>query len=484
MALWNASDFAKTRWSERNVDAVYVAKHGNDRNDGHPARPVASLNHAVSLASYSYYTNQVVIASGVYTESIYPAPGVVITGDGFVVLDGIGLDRFCNCNGNYTLNRCTVQNYNQLQGPNASGAFNNCILRNFNFLVYSGDVNQGLNLSNVLVVDAPKLGVYSPYLYLSLVNSTLINSGLDLGGNFASVSIRNTFADENSRLPYRPDKPCAYYNNNILGTIAGQRLADFGSANPTALKDCVVLAPGFNNALAGDYTLAVTSQMRNLASDGGFVGAYGIGINFAGLPDADAVTNIVWNSTLGAFVLQNQQQPGSVEFVVKDFMRNWILEESLLVGQEDNIDNQTIDATLSYDVDSVGAPANVQSGGLDTGRVFWVNGYDTVTYKGQQYTQGQFFACTDDLTYVATGMGKVVRLNEAPNIRLYELKYSSQSAVDCVSRPWQYFQFNKVPTVDAAGRSNGDPLFNPATANPITVRYVKSRLSLMPNSLA
>lgn len=493
---WNPADFDKTRWVVRNYNAVYVAKHGDDRNDGHPRRPAASLNRGVQLA-LSYGFGTVLLGSGVYSESA-PLNWLTTQGDGFVTLDGAGagsLSTNGGAGGTIVLVGLRVQNYNCIFYDGNVGT-QNVVFKNLNYIVPAGDVGSSQNFFKTLFVDAPLLSPTQPGPYTlstsfeqcTLINANFSNS-LFAQGSSAQFLFRNSYADARSQVggsyQPRPDRRVDYtfQNSNVEGFVCGQRLADYVAAGHVAV-DCISAAPGFNNPQAQDYTLTTTSTMRNLAFDGGYAGAYGIGINFTGLPDADVVTNCQWNSTLGAFILTDQTRQGSVEFVVKDFMRNWILEESLLVGEEDNIDNQTIDATLSYDVDSFGAPANVQSGALESGRTYWNNGYDMITYKGQNYLQGQFFACTDDLTYVALGTGKVVRLLEAPNIRLYEMKYSSLSAVDCVSRPWKYFVYGKVPTLDAAGRSNGDPLFDPASANPITVRYMKLRLTLMPNSLA
>jgi len=513
--MWTIADFSKTRWSERNLAAIYCAKHGDDRNDGHPRRPVASLSRACDLSRASgarlisggLSYSAVVVGSGVYSEAL-DLGNILVQGDGFVTFDGFNTAAFDTSNEYeyYTeLRNVRVQNYLLYsQGRQPRLNLVNCVFNNVQGLCDNRNGYPGVSAVRSLF----RACFANPTLHVELNytfdNCTFIGTALNWvyrdtpyeHVSYTNRTLRNCYLDAASSLLFRPDNMrFNLVNSNIQGSVSfsgpipssgntATYLADFQQAAPARVLDCVSTAPGFNNPGAMDYTLAATSQMRNLATDGGFIGAYGIGINFSGLADADQINNCQWNSSLGSFVLANPELVGSVEFVVKDFLRNWILEEALLVGSEDNIDNQTIDATISYEQDGFGAPANVQSGALEKDRVYWVNGYDTLTYAGRQYLQGQFFPCTGELTYEAVGTGKVVKLMEAPNIRLYELKYSTISAVDCVSRPWQYFQFNKVPTVDASGRSNGDPLFDPSTANPITVHWQKLRITLMPHSLA
>ena len=496
--MWTLADFNATRWVEKNLKAVFVAKNGDDRNDGHPARPVASLARAAFLQKNAYYQQQffnngfnygpIVIASGVYSETVNLA-GCAVLGDGFVILDGSGAVTFHGgANGNFFLRALTIQNYGFLFNTGDTSMWaEKCRLINIDRFGGEGFTFIDIQLRENLHIKAPKYIGTTVVGAMSVDGCTFIDSsaGPDYDQFGRQYSIRNSYLDPTSRIN-AGNGLFAVYNCNIQGWVKAQRLADYQLSSGNQAIDCVSTEPGFNNPGASDYTLATTSPMRNLATDGGYVGAYGIGINFSGLPDADVVVNSQWNSTLGAFVLTNPNEKGSIEYIVKDFQRAWILKEALLVGEEDNIDRQTIDATQSYEMDSFGQPQNVQSGALEAGQVYWVTGYDTVTYGGLQYTDGQFIAATPagGITYAAVGVGKVVRLLEVPNIRLYEMKFSSLSAVDCVSRPWSYFVFNKVPTVDAAGRSNGHPLFNPATANPITVRYLKLRLTIMPNSLA
>jgi hypothetical protein len=497
--MWTLSDFDNTRWVEKSLKAFYVSKHGDDRNDGHPRRPVASINRGAQLAIAANQTTivsgisyrPVIVSSGVYSE-VASLEQVILIGDGFVTLDGSGAGSLSTATGTSThLQDLTVQNYGQIIPAECTVSITRCVVRNVGTIGSGGYTAQNYVFKEVLFVNAPlhpiRVGPYSDQVQFD--QCTLINSNFRISWYTAAgrLVFRNSYMDANSKLgePLRGSQDVTFsiYNSNVEGMIRDLRLAEYIDAGNLAV-DCVSTAPGFNNPAASDYTLAATSQMRNLSFEGGYLGAYGVGINFSGLADADTLVNTQWSSSMGAFILSNTNEKGTVEFVVKDFQRNWILKEALLVGQEDDIDRQTIDATLSYDVDGFGAPANVSSGALEMGRTYWVTDYDSVSYNGQLYTSGQFFHCNGSTTYTATGAGKVVKLIEAPNIRLYELKYSTTSAVACVSQPWRYFVFNKVPTVDASGRSNGDPLHDPNTANPVTVRYMKLRLTIMPNSLA
>ena len=516
--MWTLADFDKTRWVERKLNAIFMSKHGDDRNDGHPRRPVASLSRAAELAEAGFAVNNeisfgdpvapIVVSSGVYSDSANLA-NVRLIGDGFVTFDGVGAPSF-DLGGGYSnpiqMRKLRVQNYGLLsRGGNFSVNLAECILVNIGGI--SDNPFRGVTITArlSLLVDCFSSNTEHASLNYLFDNCTLIGTrvawGWRVGTHFvvsySSRIIRNCYLDSRSPITFlRQEQRFSVLYSNIQGTVSYDynpsypavepvtSLADFRLENPARIVNCLSTAPGFNNPVAMDFTLAATSAMLNLAFDGGFSGAYGIGINFSGLADADQVSNAQWNSQLQAFVLTNPNVKGVIEFVVKDFTRNWILNETLLVGSEDSIDRQTIDSTISYDTDAFGEPANVQSGALETGRTFWNSGYSQVLYKGQSYANGQFFAVTDDLTYTVVGSGKVIKLVEAPNIRLFEMKYSTVSAVDCASRPWSYFVFNRAPQVDAAGRSNGDPSFNPATANPVTVRYVKLRLTLMPNSLA
>ena len=498
--MWTLDDFKQTRWAERNLAAFYMAKHGDDRNDGHPRRPVASLNRAAQLAASAdqrvpwgtiYYLRPVVVASGVYTESA-SLPDILIIGDGFVTFDGGGAAAFCTHNdGRFGTYRITVKNYARLAAQYLDCYAESTIFNSFDYL--NGINVMTFRTEKCLMINAPRLVVpFFLHAAIDYNNGTLIGCKLkcvDLRDGYgASQLFRNCYFDENCEVQ-RPNSSVTYFrffNCNVRGRIDGEFLAAHEQGGNPATVQCFSTPPGFNNTAAGDYTLAPTSVMRNAAVDGGSIGTYGIGVNFSGLADADVLNNAQWNSSLGAFVIVNAALLGSVEFVVKDFQRNWILNEALIVGEEDNIDNQTIDSTLSYELDGFGQPYNTVSGALEVGVVYWNNGYDEVMYGGQSYLNGQFIACTPGggSTYTTKGAGKIIKLTEAPNIRLFELKYSVVSAFDCASKAWQYFIFNKVPTIDAAGRSNGDPLYDPRTANPITARWIKLRVSIMPNSLA
>ena len=94
---------------------IYVAKDGEDTNDGSEESPVASIAKAVELAQGK--SGQIIIKEGTYTEN-----GIVITDDlnistvGEVILNGNGLRYFDIKSGDISIANVTMTNCNNTYG--------------------------------------------------------------------------------------------------------------------------------------------------------------------------------------------------------------------------------------------------------------------------------------------------------------------------------------------------------------------------------
>lgn len=503
--MWIASDFTGTRWTYIENKAIYCGPHGNDLNDGHPARPVRTVARAIVLAkalstahrvqiagtNYNAGYAPVVLSSGIYAEN-FGTIGVHATyliGDGTVVLEGGGASGYTGAsNSQVALNNLTLQNLLFVVYNGDSNIYAvNVRFKNITNLHANGSTYQGGLFFNCVFLNGPLYSGQSAGFYgtFEFVNCTFINSNFQNNGYTVAWIFRACYLDPSTKVSTHASGTISLYNCNVQGLVKGLTLEAYNTANNNVAGTCINVAPGFNNPAAGDYTLALTSPMRNLAADGSFSGAQGVGVNFGGQADVQLLTNMAYDNGQGGFVLSNTQLKGSVEFVTKDLGRSFVLQEPILGGEEDIIDGETVDAVLSFDADANGVPNDTTSGNLVAGFTYWVKDYTQVSYNGSTYTAGQFFVCVaGTLTYGTAGTGKVVRLTETPNIRVFEMKTSLISATDCNNKTYQMFVYNRVPTIDSNGRSNGDPLYSSASGVPVAARWIKIRATILPNSLA
>ena len=76
------------------IESIYVAKDGNDDNDGSESAPVATISKAVSMAKDK--TSSIIIREGTYNEnniSINSTRSIAFEGEDNVVIDGTGLNN-------------------------------------------------------------------------------------------------------------------------------------------------------------------------------------------------------------------------------------------------------------------------------------------------------------------------------------------------------------------------------------------------------
>jgi len=471
MANWGLTLFLGTRWSVVRPDAYYISKSGSDRSgDGSPRKPFATFEGAVAAVG----AGQVfVFSSGTYL--VGEVGNIAAYADGLVTLDGVGRSYLAT---NAQLTGFRVQNYVSLgQG----GKFlTDCFVKNIGT---SGGYNSAQEFRNCVFEDCFKNGVqYAIGSKHIFDHVTVIRSCWDWGGDLRIH--RNCHYDVSVPSLIVADVDYFDYNNVQCLINGNATLAQFKASNPSRGQNCIALPPQFNGSGSSNYTLQATSPLRNLSIDGSYVGAYGVGVGFLGLDDAETLTNARWNNGTQQFEAIDAAQPMSVEYLTKDLNRVWALEASQLLGTEDNVDKQTIDATLSYE-NVAGVATDTPSGSILAGAGYWVSGYDSVSYDGRQYPADNFFYANGAVsTYDVVGTGKVVRLTEIPNIRLMELKYSSTSQGDCDSRNYKLFAVNRKPTYNiAGGRSNGDATFDVASEQPVVARWLKVRVTILPNSV-
>lgn len=491
---WSANQFTSTRWSVIIPTAYYVSKSGNDHaNDGSPQRPFRTIGRAILGGAYfGIIYLSIVIGSGVYNEGITTRDSTpILYGDGLVNLSGQGL--YALFSGPATANNISISDFVTLSS-HIIPKLHNCQVRN---VPQWGNLNTGsfgfisVTWSNCLFINCFATGGAN-WTEGTFTNLTFINSLFYANANanaYTGTVVSACFFDENSTIAEPNDLNVyrRYYNCSVLGSVgsANQSIAQATAQYPLVYRGCVALPANFNNPAAQDYTLAQDSPIRNLSAEGSYVGAYGVGLNFAGVNDAETLVNAVWNNALAQFVPANTALPMSVEFVTKDTGRTWILDGSYLVGIEDNADKQTIDSTLSYQ-NVNGVAVDTPSGSIAAGKGYWVQGYDTLIYDGLTYNTDTFLYGVAGVSgYQTTGAGKVVLLTEIPNIRLLEMKTSTTSQGDCDSSSYKLYAMNRKPTYNiAGGRSNGDPNFDLNNQEPLLARWIKVRVTILPNSIA
>ena len=512
---WNlTTDFANTLWVEKHPTAIYVAKTGNDHNNGSPKSPVLTVARAADLARAAGYS-ALIIGSGGYSETTnLTSLGVI--GDGLVEFNGYSapiLNSGYAYQASVSFRNVTIKNYAALHAGQQDGfvGLTNCILSNVLKITSSGLANLEAqsclfinSLSQVSPSDDKSGSIGSGAANILVNKCTFINSPFRFGANLAGVNrtARNSYFDASSPFLAQASVNFSLVNCNVQSLIGADPVAAYqnntGGIRPATWQvyGNVSAAPGFNNAAAADYTLSLDSAMRTGATDGSFIGCYGVSASFSGPADVDAaapnggLTNLVWNSSVGQFVLVDTTQKGSVEFKTKNLLRSWATDKAQLVGVEDALDKQTTDAALSYDADASGTAVDFGAGpftSAQVGRIYWVKDYNSVFYNNVSYPTDSFIYVAAAVPFTTSGAGKLVLIKELPNIRTFEFKYdavSPNAATFGYAQPWQSFIYGRVPTVDASGYANGHPLHNSATAAPVAAQYVKVRLTLYPNSLA
>lgn len=501
---WGPVIFVGTRWSVRRSDAYYVSKAGNDAtNNGSPRAPYQTIGRAIAEYDNTIIhpgnpprAINVVVSSGTYAE--YATPDALVSniiGDGLVTCEGFGAAWFCGTV--TTLQGLVIQNYRAVFfGGNRAGALINCRVRQVGMYA-NGSYYGSYEMTGCLFEDSFLLPDRSRVGGGFVRRCTFVRSHCDFG--FGAVSWEATFCNfrDNTFGPgtivnVNPQTDYFDYNNmqgqfvsRKLGIDAPMSLAQWKASYPGKSDNCIQTVEQFNSPSTGNYTLAQTSPIRNASTEGSFLGAYGVGIDFGGVNDAESLINARWDAGQGEFAPVNPALPMSVEFVTKDTGRVWVLQNSYVTGIEDNIDHQTIDATYSFE-NVGGVPTDTPSGQIQAGKPYWVTGYDTVSYNGITYANDTFiYGVAGATTYDSAGVGKVVLITETPNIRLMELKYSSTSQGDCDSRSYKLFMVNRAPTYNTSGgRSNGDALFNHEAQEPLSARWLKVKLTILPNTIA
>lgn len=508
---WTTADFSGTRWKEQRNYAVYVAKTGHDANNGSPKSPLLTLTAGLALTrsrallsgtsgDAKYY---LVIGTGIYNEAAVYG-GVSLIGDGVVEWNGLSASQLDTAPGgvSLTLTNILLRNYISLTLGNSDLLLNftNCQLVNVGRFTNNGNNifrSHTYSFTNCRFTNSLQNVTTNDYggLTLTCDHCTYLNSPFSWAKASNVLVVRNSILDATSPITLAlPSTTWAIVNCNIQSTINGATIASYQVTYPNQAYGNVSVAPGFTNPAQGDYSLTPGSAMRNAATDGGYIGANGVGFGFGGQADLDTsvagggLVNTQWNSSLNQFVLVDATQKGTIEFVTKDFTRNWALDKISLVGTEDAVDHQTIDAQLSYQTDASGQAVDSVGSGPFTaaqiGQIFWVNGYNTVTYNSITYNTNEYLYVAVAGSFTSTGTGKLVRIVELPNIRTFEMKTSITTAADCVASPWNYFVYGRAATVDSNGNSNGSPLHNLATAVPVVAEFIKIRLTLYPNSIA
>ncbi len=217
---------------------IYVAKDGDDTNDGSEDNPVATIAKAVALAQGK--SGQIVINEGTYTES-----GISISGDlnittvGDVIWDANGQRAFVMTAGDVSISNITFTNGNQSSAGTLLRVTGGSLTVDGSTFVNNGGNVSGLNgVLNIALADltltncvfenntASPTGTSYGIVYLS--GSTLYVNNCNFTNNRNKYGVFY-IAHSTSTTPYTPSiaviNNSAFIGNNASSSSGGQGAA-------------------------------------------------------------------------------------------------------------------------------------------------------------------------------------------------------------------------------------------------------------------
>ncbi len=265
---------------------IYVSKDGNDANPGTKDSPKLTLSGGVAATGAG---GTLVIGSGVYYDGFTRASnaGIVIIGDGTVILDGRSLYNISSSgsSGITTLwfRNVTIQNYLNISVSGATNAgallyFSSCIIINCNPRCNGGTSNNysGVSCANTILINSSIAYVHGNQSasFASYGSSIFINSVV----SEYITSLMNCYFDSTSLIDNIDNivAGTAFDFNNIQGRIrmlggvySGQALSFaqhrvyYSSYNANSMS----VDPKFNDVQNLNFTLQADSPHILAASD-------------------------------------------------------------------------------------------------------------------------------------------------------------------------------------------------------------------------
>lgn len=413
-------DFTGTNWKITDGD-VYVSKSGdNTTGDGSPQAPFLTMQKAVSSLTSSW--KKVVVGTGFYDERVSKSTfPIFMFADGDVLMSGV-LGTTLGANQPFVMHISSVINGFRIEDYEVTTLLNyhNCYFKNIENGTYGLVLNKYNTFVNSTIVSTSSAGGM-------LIHNTFINCSFGSGlrptvmrDNLFDIDCENVVINRAVLL----ESDYNIFESNVINGVDIDAYKAAGGTDPNSF----VADPKFNDKSKEDFTLALDSPALGAASDGFAIGAWNSANSYDG---ADSVFS-------GASLDNVAIDPDT---------NNMGLINDTQVG---------IITTTKIDLGELKAPM---------GRV--------LLFGESDFPNG----VVDSLT----GDG-----NENPNQLTFEMRYSPDPLPDDPAdagdpRPYATFVWNKIPTVDASGRGNGDPAFVITEEQAINAQHVQMRITIRPD---
>ena len=436
----------------------YVSQDGDDLNAGNtPDAPFATLGAALNASGSGSET--IVVGAGTYQESVaFSKNSLDIIGDGApgsVIFYGDGFNTFSINQGN-NFDNLTFENYDEVFAGSGVETFENCI---FKCDVRCGPSRQ---VFTDCVFDSAALS--NPAVSVDFASCQFFNSQLNIASSDTNSDINRCYFDANSSVSLNTASFIEEDNNFHCGqiVISGttyriDRQKDGSAVTPTPVGDPITdILPNFYtdgnfnqdsrhwDAVSGNYQ-SVRQDSPNLRAT-------------VSLETIGAVEKADYYTSTGNVLNHNATQTD----VVLNPDGEWIYNSNAGTG---------FGTILT-------APIQTTAAGviLEASTIYFTSNYlsDISTAVGTPLNRNPL-AVTD---YAAGTAGA------NPQRFTVEMRYSTRQSQPVNNSQWDNdgiytagtfkpFEINKVPTIDSAGRSNGEPDFDPTTAAPIRWSFVQ-----------
>lgn len=315
------SDFKGTRWRIFDGD-IYVSYDGNDQSNGHPGKPVATLQRAVEIAAAG---QKIVVGTGRYNDKVNGLnKSCSIIADGTVEMYGTitGGPAFTEMGNAAVLSGLRIYDFETVSDwP---------LLRIEDAIIQDTDITAAVNIMlRCIVKNAELAGTVNELLNCTFIGAAkpAAAGGITVSGCHFDVTSNFTFASATTQV-------FDYCNQEtgstikIDGTIYNNAAAVF-AAFPQYQQNGQTIPPQFNVPAYNDYTLKLTSPLTESGADAQPVGAWPQALSFSSKQLAKSqMKGIVFDND-GYMTLAEGEKEGFIETFVIDLL------ETRVVGRID-----------------------------------------------------------------------------------------------------------------------------------------------------
>jgi hypothetical protein len=497
-------------------NTVYVAKWGNDvSGNGSRRLPFRTVQKALDMGTHA----NIVIGDGVYLEDLVNSNGRNIIADnpGSVLFEGTGKslwligtgtlqvrvfgcvvrnfpDITTNAGSQLGFFYSTVENTKRVMPYHNSGTRARIIFRSV-FRNVTGETHLTvptstnvsystfINCRNIIISDPTNYNLYLPFNIFHKCNIQFSEATSNDYTCFDECYFRfSGSVNTSAELLYPPASGFTAATN--ISELRSLHLAGFAGAVYN-FPNCKVGSPGFNNVLAGDFTLTLNSIARNMAYDGKFIGAKGL----AGSQDAgDAVYTENVTISNGEATLTDVALPGLIRFPIVDLGAEYelgILDYSGVMGLRNG---EAIDANKDLADNTINAGQN-----LTTNSSYLVE-VGSINYNGISHQIGsRFTAVSAASTFSTTESGVVREIIERPNRYAVKMKVHRNDGQlnTFAALDWHLYSLGQKVTSNKVGdvgtgaiiRGNASLDFDASKSQPVFARYYQIELIISINNL-